>query len=121
MVSLFFVVSAMLEFALVLLINRRQNRTKQYMIHDSRKKSSNKFRPKISDASIVKENVDHRDNGTLRFSEEAKASDQQNQEVNFLRKHLGSNDMKLSTDSVDMMACVLYLTFYIFFNLFYWM
>ena len=61
--------------------------------------------------------IDNRENGKDIFSDEKISSLNNKQEVN----STVLNDMELSTDSIDMMACVLFITFYILYNLFYWM
>ena len=115
--SLFFVVFAMLEFALVLLIQRRQNGNKEAKVNESRKKSTYKHRQKTSTISMGQGKIDNRENGKDIFSDEKISSLNNKQEVN----STVLNDMDLSTDSIDMMACVLFITFYILYNLFYWM
>ena len=116
----------MLEFALVLLIQRRQNGHKEAKVNESRKKSRSNHkeknreknhRQKISIISMGQDNIDNRGNGNDLFSDEQISSLNKNQEVKFTVL----NDMELSTDSIDMMACVLFITFYILYNLFYWM
>ena len=107
----------MLEFALVLLIQRRQNGNKESKVNESREKSMYKHRQKISNISMGQDNIDNRGNGNDLFSDEQISSLNKNQEVKFTVL----NDMELSTDSIDMMACVLFITFYILYNLFYWM
>ena len=117
MVSLFFVVFAMLEFAFVLLIQRTRDGKSQIMGPCSRKKSAYKSRPKVSDVSMVKDNIGYQDN--LKFSENEPT--QQKQDATPMRKYLVWNEVGMSTESIDMMACVLFITCYVLYNLFYWM
>ena len=107
----------MLEFALVLLIQRRQNGNKKAKVNETRKKSTYKHTQKISNISMGQDKIDNRENGKDLCSDDEISSLNKKQKVNF--KVL--NDMELSTDSIDMMACVLFITFYILYNLFYWM
>ena len=63
------------------------------------------------------DNIDNRENGKDLLSDDRISSLNKKQGVNFTVL----NDMELSTDSIDMMACVLFITFYVLYNLFYWM
>ena len=122
LVSLFFVVFAMLEFALVLLIKRNQAVKVQNMNHDSRKTSAYKSRSKISDVSMVKVIVGCQDNGSLPFLDNTKDPSHPKQEARRrMWKCLVLNDVRMSTDNIDMIAFVLFIACYSLYNLFYWM
>jgi len=109
----------MLEFSLVLLIKRKQDVKAQNTIQ--RKKSAYKSRSKISDVTIVKDVIGYQDNGILPFSDNTKDSSHPKQEARRrMWKCLVLNDVRMSTDNIDMIAFVLFIACYSLYNLFYW-
>ena len=73
----------MLEFALVLLIQRRQNGNKEAKVNESRKRSTYNHSQKISNVSMGQDKIDNRENGKDLFSDDKISSLNKKQDVNF--------------------------------------
>ena len=105
MISLFFVVAAMLEFALVLMVQRKLEG-----------KEENYSKKKISEVKS-KQKI-----GNLMKTTDSFAGGENNdKEDNHSRKVVRLISLQLSTDNIDMMACILFIGCYLLFNVFYWM
>ena len=48
-------------------------------------------------------------------------NDQNDKEDSHKRNAIRLNSLQLSTDNIDMMACILFIGSYLLFNVFYWM
>ena len=109
MTSLFFVVAALIEFAIVLLLQRRldaktegtQNKIKATPRTIRRRKVSQMSQNSQHGENVTKPNVDGFDSN--------------------MSKIMRLDSIQLSTDDIDMIAFMLFLFLYVLFNLFYWL
>ena len=111
LVSLFFVVAAMLEFALVLLVQRKLDATRNSFANEHMKTTLTKRKHKTSNTSTF----DDTTSGWEDLRKDGNLHNKQTEKVPRLAC------LQLSTDNIDMMACVLFITLYVLYNLFYWM
>ena len=101
----------MLEFALVLMVQRNlEVKRKRNENYSKGKVSEMKSKQKISDLNAAKD--------FFAGGESTHESDEQDEKI---RKIIRLSSLQLSTDNIDMMACILFLASYVIFNLFYWM
>ena len=113
LVSLYFVVAALLEFAVVLLVQRNLDAKLEGTGCRQIEKSARNGKQKVSNISPMNENAEYK-----MFEprpEETNPQDKSNGKVMRL------DSIQLSTDNIDTMACILFIVFYALFNLFYWM
>ena len=115
LVSLFFVVFAMLEFAVVLLVQRDQDSKRNSFISQEKSNIETAFTKKGTTNTTINEMIG---NGINEVKDIQKDNSTKNKNT---RKIFRLHSLQLSTDNIDMMAFILYVAFYIIFNLFYWM
>ena len=115
LVSLFFVVFAMLEFAVVLLVQRDQDSKRNSFISQEKSNIETAFTKKGTTNTTINEMIG---NGINEVEDKQKDNSTKNKNT---RKIFRLHSLQLSTDNIDMMAFILYVAFYIIFNLFYWM
>ena len=114
LVSLFFVVAALIEFAFVLLVQRKLNAKVGDIHNKERKKLGRKERQKSFEMSLTNGNAEHIPKVFELNPEKSQACDTSN------GKQMKLVNMQLSTENIDTMACILFILFYLLFNLFYW-
>ena len=115
LVSLFFVVFAMLEFAVVLLVQRDQDHKRNSFISQEKINIQSAFTKK-ADTNTTINGMAGNDNDTVKDIQRDNIT--KNKGVG---KVFRLHSVQLSTDNIDTMAFILYVVIYIIFNLFYWM
>ena len=115
LVSLFFVVAAMLEFALVLLVQRKLDAANNIFANEHMRSPVTRGKQKISNVSTFDDTRKFKTGGLQEFR---KDNNPQNKQMTQVSR---SNGLRLTTDNIDMMACILFIALYILYNLFYWM
>ena len=113
LVSLFFVVAALMEFAFVLLIQRKLI-SNFGCNNNTNNRQNRREKQKISNLTQTKGNVKHVSNIIEVSPEQIHVEEVSND------KTVISGSTQLSTERIDMMACILFVLFYLLFNLFYW-
>ena len=96
----------MLEFALVLMVQRKLEGEKECHQNYSKKKIS---KQKIANVSTT--------------TTDCFAGEENNDKEDVMpsRNAIRLSSLQLSTDNIDMMACILFIGSYLLFNVFYWM
>ena len=96
----------MLEFALVLMVQRKLDGEKECQQNYLKKKVS---KQKIANVSTT--------------TTDCFAGEENNDKENVMpsRNAIRLSSLQLSTDNIDMMACILFIGSYLLFNVFYWM
>ena len=115
LVSLFFVVFAMLEFAVVLLVQRDQDSKRNSFISQEKSNIETAFTKKGTTNTTINEMIGNDINEVKDIQKDNSTKNKNTRKI--FRLH----SLQLSTDNIDMMAFILYVAFYIIFNLFYWM
>ena len=115
LVSLFFVVFAMLEFAVVLLVQRDQDHKRNSFISQEKINIQSAFTKKADTNTTINGMVGN-DNDTVKDIQRDNITKNKS-----IGKVFRLHSVQLSTDNIDTMAFILYVVIYIIFNLFYWM
>ena len=105
----------MLEFALVLLVQRDQDSKRNSLVSHEKRNIETANANKGNTNTTMNEMIGN-DNTEVRNMERDNNPKNKN-----TGKILRVHSVQLSTDNIDMMAFILYVAFYIIFNLFYWL
>ena len=109
LVSLFFVITALIEFAVVLLIQRKLNVNLGDTHNKITEDPGRKANQKIYDTSLMDNNAEYIPTMFEPTQEKSKPEDESNENT----KKLGS--IQLLTGKIDMIACILFILFYVLF------
>ena len=105
----------MLEFAVVLLVQRDQDSKRNSFISQEKSNIETAFTKKGTTNTTINEMIGNDINEVKDIQKDNSTKNKNTRKI--FRLH----SLQLSTDNIDMMAFILYVAFYIIFNLFYWM